>query len=99
MPRPRKNPVKAAAEVVNAVKETVAEKSSSKAPTKVKTSVLLQMASSEWNIGDCKGRVEADFVAQGHKASEMKSLSIYLKPEEGKIYYVVNDETTGRFDL
>ena len=99
MPRPRKNPVKAAAEVVNAVKETVAEKSSSKAPTKVKTSVLLQMASSEWNIGDCKGRVEADFVAQGHKASEMKSLSFYLTHEEGNMYYVVYEVTTWRIVL
>lgn len=96
MARPRKNPVK---EAVASVKESVSKKSSSNAPAKVQTSVFLQMGASEWNIGDCKGRVEDDFVAQGHKLSEVKYLSIYLKPEEGKIYYVVNDEMTGSIDL
>lgn len=29
------------------------------------------------------------------KVSEMKSVTVYVKPEEGKAYYVINDEITG----
>lgn len=99
MGRPRKNPVKDVAETVASAKQTITEKVSSKAPAKVQASILLQMGASEWNVGDCRERVEKDFAAQGHKLSEMKSLSIYLKPEESKIYYAVNGETTGSIDL
>ena len=29
------------------------------------------------------------------KVSEMKNVTVYVKPEEGKAYYVINDEITG----
>ena len=29
------------------------------------------------------------------KVSEMKNVIVYVKPEEGKAYYVINDEITG----
>lgn len=36
----------------------------------------------------------------GRKESEIKSLSLYVKPEEERVYYVVNDgEETGSFDI
>ncbi len=30
---------------------------------------------------------------------DIKNLDIYVKPEEGKAYYVVNNDITGSFDL
>ena len=35
----------------------------------------------------------------GKKVSEMKSLTLYLKPEENKAYYVINDEITGSVEI
>ena len=29
------------------------------------------------------------------KVSEMKNVTVYVKPEEGQAYYVINDEITG----
>ena len=29
------------------------------------------------------------------KVSEMKNVTVYVKPEEGKAYYLINDEITG----
>ena len=29
------------------------------------------------------------------KVSELKNVTVYVKPEEGKDYYVINDEITG----
>ncbi|MBR0171411.1 MAG: hypothetical protein IJQ21_01315 [Lachnospiraceae bacterium] len=36
----------------------------------------------------------------GRKMSEIKSLSLYVKPEESRVYYVVNDgEEAGSYDI
>ncbi len=93
---PAKAPVSAAAEVVEAVKETVATK---KAAVQKVEEVYLQAGGCEWNVSDCKGRAVAAFVADGHKASSVKKLVIYLKPEEGKAYYVINDSENGSVEL
>lgn len=93
---PAKAPVSAAAEVVEAVKETVAAK---KAAVQKGEEVYLQAGGCEWNVSDCKERAVAAFVADGHKASSVKKLVIYLKPEEGKAYYVINDSENGSVEL
>lgn len=33
------------------------------------------------------------------KASELKTVQMYVKPEESKVYYVFNDKITGSFDI
>ena len=93
---PAKAPVSAAAEVVEAVKETVAAK---KAAVQKVEEVYLQAGGCEWNVSDCKERAVAAFVADGHKASSVKKLVMYLKPEEGKAYYVINDSENGSVEL
>lgn len=35
----------------------------------------------------------------GRKATEFKTVEIYVKPEENQAYYVVNGEVTGSFSL
>lgn len=35
----------------------------------------------------------------GKKASDMKSLNVYVKPEENMVYCVFNDEETAEFTL
>ena len=35
----------------------------------------------------------------GKKADELKSLKVYVKPEEFTAYYVINDDVTGSIDL
>jgi len=88
--------------VVEAVKETVAAKAAPKkaALKAAKTEeIYLQAGGQEWNVSDCKERAVAAFVAEGHKASSVKKLVMYLKPEEGKAYYVINDSENGSISL
>ena len=61
--------------------------------------VYLQVGASEWNVSACKAKAVEAYVAQGHRASSVKKLVVYLKPEEGKAYYVVNDDVNGSIDL
>lgn len=90
--------VEAVKEAVTAKKAAAAKKAPVKAAKKVEE-VYLQAGGSEWNVSECKERAIAAYVENGHKASDVKKLVIYLKPEEGKAYYVVNEDENGSFDL
>lgn len=35
----------------------------------------------------------------GRKAADLKSLNLYVKPEENMVYYVFNDDETGSFSI
>lgn len=61
--------------------------------------LILQAGGEEWDVSDCRSRVIEDFVSSGHAACAIKSLAIYLKPEERKAYYVVNEKYRGSVDL
>ncbi len=40
-----------------------------------------------------------DTAKKAYGGKDIKNLDIYVKPEEGKAYYVVNNDVTGSFDL
>lgn len=82
-----------------APKKTAAKKDDPKKPVEPVEEVYLQVGGSEWNISDCRKRVSDAYVAEGHRVSSIKKLVIYLKPEEGKAYYVINDGVNGCIDL
>ncbi|MBQ3797527.1 MAG: hypothetical protein II842_14845 [Butyrivibrio sp.] len=55
----------------------------------------------ELQFGD-KAVNQDQLVAMAKEAygkKDIKNLDIYVKPEEGKAYYVVNNDITGSFDL
>lgn len=103
-PAPVPAAVEAAAPAVEAaapaVEAAAAKKPVAKKPEVEKVEeIYLQAGGCEWNVSDCKERAVAAFVAEGHRASSVKKLVMYLKPEEGKAYYVVNDSENGSIDL
>ena len=106
--------VKAAVETVTEkaaeTTEKVAEKAekAAKAPAKkapakkavVKEAVYLQYLGKEINKDDLMKQVKEIWTKElKHKVSEMKSVTLYLKPEENAAYYVINEETTGKIEL
>ena len=68
------------------------------APQKVEE-MFLQFQEGQWELSAVKEQVVAAYVAEGHRVSAIKSLSLYVKPEEKKAYYVVNEKATGSIDL
>ena len=40
--------------------------------------------------------VKKDWTKQKHKISEIKSIELYVKPEDYAVYYVINGEHTGK---
>lgn len=94
MPRTKKS---ASADVKPS--ETAAAQTKAKAAAKRVEEMYLQAGGQEWNITDCRERVAAAYTAQGHTDASIKKLTVYLKPDEGKAYYVVNDAENGSIDL
>ena len=75
------------------------ERVAKKAVAKSETVITVQFQGNEVAISSVEDKVKAQFVAEGHKASSIKTLTIYVKPEEYSAYYVINGDVTGRVDL
>lgn len=95
--------VKAAKTAEKEVKEVKAAKPAAKAPAKkaaVKETIYLQYLGKEIDKEDLMKQVKEIWTKeQKRKVSDMKSVSLYLKPEENAAYYVINEEVSGKIDL
>lgn len=90
---------KAPAKKAPAKKAEAKKAPAKKAAAKSETVITVQFAGNEVAIATVEEKVKAQFVAEGNKASSIKSLNIYVKPEEASAYYVINGDVTGRVDL
>ncbi|MDO4322064.1 MAG: DUF6465 family protein [Lachnospiraceae bacterium] len=89
---------KKAEEVRSEAKKAVAKKAVAKKA--VKETVYLQYLGKEINKDDLMKAVKEVWTKQmKKKAGDLKSVTLYLKPEEDMAYYVINDEVTGSIEL
>lgn len=75
-------------------RKTAAKKTVSKSAPAVETKVVIQANGSEVIAADLVEKAKA---AAGVKS--IKKVDVYVKPEVNKVYYVVNGDTFGDFDL
>ncbi len=61
--------------------------------------VIIQSGGSEWNLSALKETVIAAYTAEGHRRGRISKLTLYVKPEDRKVYYVVNGKNTGSVDF
>ena len=87
--------------------ETAAKKPAARKPAaprkraaaKASEEVYVQFGAGEWNAAALVEQAKADYAAQGHDVASIKKVAVYVKPQEGKAYYVVNDTDTGSVAL
>ena len=79
-------------------KKSTSAKEAEKKPEK-KDELFVQFAGEEYAVADVMEKAKAAYVAEGHRASAVKSVRLYIKPEERKAYYVINDKAAGSIDL
>ena len=85
-----------------AEKKPAVKKTTTKASTKTneyKTTVTLQFAGKETCTCCMKKKAVEAWVAAGNDEKNIKSLALYVKPEDNKVYFVVNDDQEGSFVL
>ena len=61
-----------------------------------KKEFFLQYGDCEVRMSDIDTRVYEDLQKKGYAQTEIRSLQVYLKPEEKVAYYVVNQKETGK---
>ena len=86
-------------EKVEAKKAPAKKAPAKKAAAKAETVITLEFGDYTTVMSTVEEKVKAQFVAEGNKASAIKSLNIYVKPFENSAYYVINGDVTGRVDL
>ncbi len=84
-----------------APKKEAAKKAPAKAAKKeAEQEMILQFGGREIKEKDLYERIRQIWTeGYGKKADELKSLKVYVKPEEFTAYYVINDDVTGSIDL
>ena len=93
--------VAAPAKKTAAPKKAVAKKAAAPAKkTAVSAEVMLQFAEKEYTQESLL-KIAKDVWTYDYdkKASELKKVQLFVKPEESKVYYVFNDDITGAFDI
>ena len=114
----RKEAVKPVAEEEKPVAKTTAAKTARKTTRKprktskatirktaatVDSEVFVQIYGQEFSQQEIMEKVVAAWEAEGKKITSIKRAKLYVKPEEGKAYYVVNEGlkngSTGAVDL
>ena len=86
-----------AKEVTKKVEKTVKEKVAE--VDAADPEVYVQYQGNESNLAVITERIKKQYVEEGHKESDIKSLKIYLKPEDASAYYVINDNNSGKVFL
>ncbi len=87
-----------AAEKKAPAKKTAAKSTAKK--TAVKENVVVQFAGKEMSTADIMKQVKAYWTKElKKKVSDMKSIDLYVKPEENRAYFVVNGDVTGSVEL
>lgn len=51
------------------------------------------------DLADIIAKVKALYVTKGRRESSIRSLKIYIKPQDWKAYYVINGSIQGEIDL
>ncbi len=89
--------VKTAKAAEKPVKKTAAKKPAEKKTSTVKETVKVQFGGSEYDFSDIKKAVEADY--KGKFSGKVKTLEIYIKPEDQAVYYVINSDFSDKVAL
>lgn len=89
---------KKAAPVVEAVEKKVTAKKTAK-KAEMKTSISVQYMGKDVSEQEIIALVKKDWTAKNNKIGDIKTMELYVKVEENKVYYVINGEVTGSVEI
>ena len=91
---PAVKPVKKPAAKKAAAAKKPAAKTAKAAP---KETVKIQFGGNEYDLAEIRKAVEADYKSK--VKGRIKTVEIYIKPEDKAVYYVVNGDFSDKIDL
>ena len=87
------------AAVKEATAKTTAAKAAAAKPVEVKSSVYVQFAGKEFSESSLTEAVKEAYTALGNRAEDIRTIDIYVKPEESVAYYTVNGQGSDEFKI
>ena len=81
------------------VVEAVEKKAVKKTTKSAAIQVIYQFEGREVTEKELIAKVKEIWTSKGNKIKDITSLNIYIKPEEEKAYYVINDVENGKIEL
>ena len=78
-------------------KKTTTKKAPAAKPAAKKEAVAVQFAGKEYNVDAVVEAAKADFKANNKGC--LRSINVYIKPEDNAAYYVVNGKVQGKVEL
>lgn len=79
-------------EVVEKVKKATAKKD-------IKTTLIVEYCGKQVEDKAIVAAVKKAWTKAGHKVGEIKSIELYVKPEDAAVYYVINKTETGKVEF
>lgn len=64
-----------------------------------KTSMFVEYHGKQVEDKAIVATVKKAWTEAGHKVGDMKTMDLYIKPEESSVYYVINGTETGKVEL
>ena len=72
------------------VKVSVRTNNTKRESTSMKMNFCVQFMGKEYTEQEIVNQIKTDWKNEGNKIGDMKTLDIYMKVEEAKVYYVIN---------
>ncbi len=85
----------------NAAKKTAAaapgQSAQSAAASKAVQETFFEYAGEQILAEELVNRIKETYKSEGHRVGAIKSLRVYINPEDRKAYYVINDKAEGKY--
>lgn len=65
----------------------------------MKTAFYVEYAGKQVEEKEIIAKVKEIWAEQGNKIKDLKTLNLYVKPEENAAYYVINEDVDGKIEL
>ena len=88
-----KAPAKKTAAKKTATKKTTTKKTTAK--KEIKVNAFVEYFGKQVEEKDMIARVKKAWTSSGKKVGDIKTMELYIKPEESAVYYVINGTETG----
>ena len=83
-------------------KKTAEKKPTAKKPTakkEVTETVFVQFAGKEVAVSDMMPKIKKVWQSAGNRIKDIQDVKLYVKPEDGKVYFVINDDFSDSVDF
>lgn len=65
----------------------------------MKANVYVEFYGEQVSQADIIAEAKSIWVGLGNKEADLKSIQLYIKPEDDRVYYVFNDDVSGSFPI